>query len=61
MTDDKLLRADQVAKRLNISKSYVYQLMDRGALSVVVLGDRCKRVPESEVERVRQEGVKENG
>lgn len=61
MTEGKLLRAGQVAERLNISLSYAYLLMDRGVFKVMTIGSKCKRVPESEVERVRAERMeKEN-
>lgn len=56
----KLLRADQVAKRLNISRSYAYTLMERGVFGeVLMLGERAKRVKEEEVERVKALGIKE--
>jgi excisionase family DNA binding protein len=54
MAPDQLLRPDQVAARLNISRASVYRLLDRGALRGVRLGDGPKahlRVEPEELDR----------
>lgn len=48
---DRLLNIDQVRRRLNCSKSHVYNLIQAGGLPAVTLGDsKGKRVYESEVD-----------
>jgi excisionase family DNA binding protein len=54
MAPTQLLRPDEVAERLNISRASVYRLLDRGALRGVRLGDGPKahlRVEPEEVDR----------
>jgi excisionase family DNA binding protein len=54
MAPAQLLRPDEVAARLNISRASVYRLLDRGALRGVRLGDGPKahlRVEPEEVDR----------
>jgi len=43
--DTRLLNADQVADALNVSKSYVYQLMRTGIIPTVRLGKACRVRP----------------
>ncbi len=57
----KLLRAEQVAEILNVSKPFAYALMARGDLPVVRLG-RTVRVRENDLEqfirdRISQQNV----
>ena len=48
---DRLLNIDQVRRRLNCSKSHVYNLIQMGELPAVTLGtSKGKRVYESDVE-----------
>jgi excisionase family DNA binding protein len=48
---DRLLNIDQVRRRLNCSKSHVYNLIQAGDLPAVTLGaSKGKRVYESEVD-----------
>jgi len=49
--ENKLLRADEVAEILNISKAFAYQLMQTGELPTVHLG-RSVRVRPSDLEEV---------
>ena len=51
-----LQKVKQVAQRLNISRAYVYQLMERGQLPFVKLGS-ARRVPADAVERLAREGT----
>jgi excisionase family DNA binding protein len=47
---DRLLNIDQVRRRLNCSKSHVYNLIQMGELSAITIGaTKGKRVYESEV------------
>ena len=47
---DRLLNIDQVRRRLNCSKSHVYNLIQMGEMPAVTLGaSKGKRVYESEV------------
>jgi excisionase family DNA binding protein len=47
---DRLLNIDQVRRRLNCSKSHVYNLIQMGELPAVTLGaSKGKRVYESDV------------
>jgi excisionase family DNA binding protein len=53
---DRLLNIDQVRKKLNCSKSHVYNLIQCGELASVTLGkSKGKRVYESEVDRYVEE------
>ena len=45
-----LLNGDQVAARLNISRSFAFQLMRRGDIPTVRIG-RCVRVRPEDLER----------
>lgn len=45
ITQNHLLRPADVASRLNISKSYVYRLMQTGAFPVVRIGTACRVRP----------------
>ena len=49
-SDAVLLKADDVARILNISRSFAYQLMCRGEIPVVRLG-RATRVRPSDLDR----------
>ena len=49
--DFKLMRASEVAQILNISRAFVYQLMQTGELPTVRLG-RSVRVRPSDLEEV---------
>lgn len=41
----RLMKVDEVAKAMGVSVSKVYQLMDRGRLAFVKMGDtRCRRI-----------------
>jgi len=51
-SDDKpLLKTVEVARRLSISRAFVYVLMDRGDLPYVQLG-RTRRVRQEDVEKL---------
>ena len=52
----RLLRVTEVARCLAISRSAVYQLMERGQLRYVKLG-RCRRVRPEDVSRLIEEGT----
>jgi excisionase family DNA binding protein len=47
----KLLTVEEVAKRLSISRTHVYTLMERGELAYVKLS-KSRRVPEEAVEQL---------
>lgn len=51
-----LLRVTEVARWLNLSRSSVYQLMDRGELPYVKIG-KCRRVRPEEVSRLIEKGT----
>ena len=53
---EPLLRVTEVARRLSISRSAVYQLMDRGQLRYVKLG-KCRRVRPEDVTRLIEKGT----
>ena len=40
-----LLRVEEVAELLSISRSQVYVLLDQGGLPSVRIGQRCRRIP----------------
>ena len=52
----KLLRVTDVARWLNLSRSCVYQVMDRGQLPYVKIG-KCRRVRPEDVTRLINEGT----
>ena len=47
---ETLLKVPEVAERLRLSRSLVYELIARNELRAIRIG-RSRRVPESEVER----------
>lgn len=51
-----LLKVVEVARRLNISRAFACQLMDRGDLPYVKLGS-ARRVPADAVEKLVQENT----
>jgi excisionase family DNA binding protein len=56
MERKKTMDVSQVARRLNVSRSTVYRLIDQGILPASRLGTAyCIRVLEEDVERYRQE------
>lgn len=56
MQHEKLLDVQQVRKRLNCSKSYVYALIDRGELLCIKLGKvKGYRIPEEAVDQYMAE------
>ncbi len=49
---DRLLNIDQVRRRLNCSKSHVYNLISSGELPAVTLGEsKGKRVYEADIDQ----------
>ncbi len=60
---DKLLRISQVATRLNCSRRHVYNLIDRGRLAAMSIGEkgRGKRVRESDLNRFLEKSEDDNG
>ena len=48
---EKLLRVDQVARRLGIKDRQVRRLVDQGKLEAVRLSERGIRIPESALQR----------
>jgi len=54
MNKPRLLDVSQVAKRLNVSRSTVYRLIERGAIQASKYGTSyCIRVLESDVEEFK--------
>jgi excisionase family DNA binding protein len=47
---DRLLRKPEAAHQLGISVRTLEKFVERGSISLVRLGRRCVRVPESEVD-----------
>ncbi len=59
MNDDllitqRLLRADEVAEILNVSRAYAYQLMQRGEIRTVTFGS-ARRVRPEDLQDVHRE------
>jgi excisionase family DNA binding protein len=59
MINEPMLRVDQVAKRLDCSKSKVYRLIEIGALLNVPSGERGYRVPEKSLIDYRKRMIDE--
>jgi len=55
MKGERLLRINVAAKRLGRSDRWVRELVRRGDLAAVRLGERQTRIPESAVETFREE------
>ena len=53
---ERLLRVTQVAERLALSRSTVYNLMERGELAYVKIG-RARRIPPDEINRLIRESL----
>ncbi len=56
---DTLLKGDDVAKILNVSRSFAFQLMQRGEIPTVRLG-RAVRVRPSDLERFITASISQN-
>ncbi len=56
--EDRFLTPRQFADRLSISRWTVYAWISEGKIKSVKIG-RLVRIPESEVERIVQEGLQE--
>lgn len=56
---DKLLKAVEVAQRLNISKAFAYQLMLRGDIPTVKIGS-ARRVKEADLINYIQQNISGN-
>jgi excisionase family DNA binding protein len=52
----QLLRVTDVARCLNLSRSCIYQIMDRGALPYVKIG-KSRRVRPEDVARLIEQGT----
>lgn len=58
MNKPRLLDVSQVARRLNVSRSTVYRLIERGDLQASKYGTSyCIRILESDVEDFRDERI----
>jgi excisionase family DNA binding protein len=57
LDDALLLRIPDVARALSISTGLTWQLVRAGSLESVRIGQRCRRVPRSAVERAIREGL----
>ena len=55
MNPDRMLSVGQVAQRLNLSESYVYQLLDSGRITHYRLGARAIRVKASDLDKYMRE------
>ena len=55
----QLLKATEMAERLNISKAFAYKLINQGALPSVQIGS-AKRVRPEDLERYIQENLNED-
>jgi excisionase family DNA binding protein len=49
---EKLLKGNDVAKLLNISRSFAYHLLQSGAIPVVRIGKSCRVKPQDLVEYI---------
>ncbi len=58
MSDDRLLTPDEVAGRLKIGRTMVYELLEHGELPSIKIG-RCRRIPASAVDTFIQRKLKE--
>lgn len=47
-----LVTIDEASRRLSVSVSMIYRLIDRGRLRVVRMGKKCTRIPVSELEAI---------
>ena len=47
----RLLKVDEAAERLRVSRMSLYRLLDRGELPSLHVGQRARRIPEDAVER----------
>lgn len=47
---DRMLTVAQVAQKLGLSESYVYQLLDAGSITYYDHGQRAKRVKASDLD-----------
>jgi excisionase family DNA binding protein len=52
----KMCRVDEVAERWGMSTKTIFDWIGQGRIDVVRIGKRALRIPESEVERILQEG-----
>jgi excisionase family DNA binding protein len=50
----KLLKADEIAALLNISRSFAYLLLQTGAIPVVRLGKACRVKPQDLAEYIER-------
>jgi excisionase family DNA binding protein len=51
-----LLRVQEAARLLGVSRAFVYKLLAQGQIRTVKLG-RVRRIPRTEVERLAREGA----
>lgn len=62
MTDEaasnepEFISVPDLARRLNVTKPFVYGLVKRGLVKAIYLGNETIRVPVAEVERIIREG-----
>ncbi|MEU9833715.1 helix-turn-helix domain-containing protein [Streptosporangium sp. NPDC048047] len=47
MRSDEMLTVPEVMAKLKVSRWTVYQLIRSGELGSVLVGERCRRIPES--------------
>ena len=48
----RLLKIDEAAEQLAISRSQIYRLIDDGSIKTVRIGTRGQRIPDSEIDRL---------
>jgi excisionase family DNA binding protein len=58
--DERLLKGDEVADRLHVSRSFAYLLMNRGDIPTVRIGTAVRVRPE-DLEKYIQGRLSENG
>jgi len=56
--EGKLLKSQEVAEKLGVSKSYVYQLISNGELPVVRLGEKAIRIRPEDLDRFLEKSSK---
>jgi excisionase family DNA binding protein len=54
-----LVRVEEAARRISVSRSKMFEYLAAGVIASVYIGERMRRVPASELERVALEGLPE--
>ena len=52
---EKMYKVSEVAKLFDVSRQMVSRWIEEGKISAIILGEKTRRIPESELEKLKKQ------